>query len=165
MGLFNLFNRKSKTAMTPQNDDSTSKVHTGVERNFTNSKGFRGYKRIGLSIYGDSICDRDIPKVVRDGDGEIGSLPILLKQTIGDSWEGFNVYVSNLKIGTFYRREDDERLESLYQALLHDHVDSVHVRVEDGNTVIFADKKGKLCTEQRAKSYLFVHLTDNPTNK
>lgn len=125
-----------------------------------NSGGFKGYKRVKLATYHEPGCDEMLSKVYRDPDGELGKVTLRLERVAGDGWEAIDVFANDNKIGAFYNHDTEGKRYELYQALINKKFDSLHVRVEDGNTVIASDENNKLYTYERPNSYLFIHLTE-----
>lgn len=148
---------KVKTFASSKKSFKTSSVPKLIwERHYVNSKGFRGYKRFPLSTYGDAECENGIRNVKRDDHGEIGQLPVTLKYVFGNGWAAINVYVGENEIGAAYNRVDDV----LFQKIIEEKYDAVHVRIEDGNAVIDKDNNGKSKITYRPSTYLFIHLTE-----
>ena len=129
------------------------------ELEFENSRGFRGYKRFHLAVYGDPQCDMDLPTLHHDSDGEIGEAKITLRYVRGDSWDGILVYADGKKIGTCYESSNPDG-KMLVDAILHETIDSVHVRVNDDGHVV-KNENDKSVTVSRIKSFLFVRFIDN----
>ena len=159
--MFNFLKRRKKVASL-ENKSSQQKPNYKLinQFEFKNSHGFRGYKRIALVIYNDQQCEEDIPKVIRDSDGEIGNVCIVLKYIVGSGWKGIAVYADGKKIGTFYGREDDDKYY-LFDGIINNKVDSVHIRIEDTNCVLSIDDDGHLIPSVRPRVFLFVHLVDS----
>lgn len=129
------------------------------ELEFENSRGFRGYKRFHLAVYGDPQCDMDLPTLHHDSDGEIGEAKITLRYVRGDSWDGILVYADGKKIGTCYESSNPDG-KMLVDAILHETIDSVHVRVNDDGHVV-KNENDKSVTVSRIRSFLFVRFIDN----
>lgn len=158
--MFNLFKKKEKKSIDQAPKEKPAKPNYKIIKKFEfeNSHGFRGYKRVTLSIYNDQQCEKDIPTIVRDDDGEIGNAHIVLMHISGEGWEGISVYANGKKLGTFYKHDDDKSY--IFKAIIQEKIDKVHVRVEDGNNVLSTDENGKFVINQRPRCYLFVHIIE-----
>lgn len=158
--MFHLFKPKKKTTLETKSylvKKPNYKVIKKLE--FGNSRGFRGYKRFHLAVYGDPQCDIDLPALHHDSEGEIGNAKIVLKYVRGDSWGGVLVYADGKKIGTYYESSSPDE-EMLIDAILHETIDSVHVRVNDDDHVV-KNENDKSVTVSRIRSFLFVRFIDN----
>lgn len=132
MKLFDLF----KTP--PAADSDPSK--TLLSMTFKHSKGFRGFKRIRLTTYGDKVAQKNIKKLL---DAEISDVTLTVKVDNKNFTEPeylIDVAVDGLHIGTHYANGDNSRIDAVRSGM----VDKVHIRLEDGG--------------DRFNSYLFIHI-------
>lgn len=120
------------------------------KKDYKHSKGFRGFKRIDLSTYGNTLAIKGIQNLMKSNPGDnpfnIGDRTICLK-VVRDNYTHttpivyLDVYVGGNMIGTLY-----SDYGNFVNTITSNMVDKVHVRIDDGG--------------DRFISYLFIHIKD-----
>lgn len=137
------FKRNTKKPSTPGLD-------TLYGATYSHSKGFRGFKRIRLTTYGEKLANDGIRKLMKsnppDDPFNIDNRTIRLEvvrdnSSFTEPQHYLNVYVDGLRIGTSYSCR-----EEYISHIVSGHVDKVHVKIEDD--------------DDRFSSYLFIHIAE-----
>lgn len=150
-----VFARKMKKRKRKRRAEDLSDVPRAVwKKKYKNSNHFRGYKKISLATYQERGCKEGLSRVNQNADGEIGEKEIELEYIKCDGWEAINVYVENNKIGAFYDRGDNK----LFNAIIKENFDSVHVKIGEKTVISVSDETGKAEEERRPRPFLFIHL-------
>lgn len=116
MGIFNLF---KKPAAAP--------VETILVMQHKQSAGFKGFKRIRLTTYGDEIAQGNIKLLI---DQDISEVTLTVKVDNNNFTEPtrfLDVAADGLHVGTHYPHGDNKNID----LILSGAVDQVHVRLED----------------------------------
>lgn len=134
MKIFDLF----KTTPAASSDPSK----TLLSMTFKHSKGFRGFKRIGLVTYKDNVAQKNIKKLL---DAEISEVTLTVKvddKNFTKPERFVDVAADGLHIGTHYPNGDNRHINKI----LNGEIDKVHIRLEDAG-----DRYG---------SQLFIHIKE-----